>query len=173
MTPRGLAAAWLSLLHVLLLLSSHAPTAVAQLRIQYLDGDDGVDTRDCLTNSSIACKTLHYALDQPTITNLELRVRPGRYYYSNFDNQLLELIEPKNFILRGDPDDQGKVVFQCRNRIDNATYNNMAIIKGSNVTIEGITVENCGSTPAGIYALYGENLLVTNCTFRSVVAPEY
>ena len=47
--------------------------------------------------------TAYYALGQQNITNLELRVRPGWYFYGNRDDSALALTEPENFTLRRDP----------------------------------------------------------------------
>lgn len=150
--------------------------ATDQPHLRYLDAEQGEDISDCcLVNSSVPCKTLYYALQTCTdmtesISNLELRVRPGWYYYSNEESNESEIIvkEAKNFTLRGDPDKQGKIVFRCHVPFDNGSFNNLAIMGCSNVTIKGITVENCGPSPAGIYVRSVHRIVITNCTFRFV-----
>ena len=44
--------------------------------------------------------------------------------------------------------------------IDLDDYNNLAIFGGSNVKIVGITVESCGSYPAGIYVDSVQDILI-------------
>ena len=152
-------------------MATDQPQPKPQLR--YLDAEQGEDMSDCcLVNSSVPCKTLYYALQNcnnmtDSISNLELRVRPGWYYYSKDASEII-VKGANNFTLRGDPDKQGKIVFRCRIPFDNDSYNNLAIMGGSNVTIKGITVENCGPSPAGIYVESVHRIVITNCTFRFV-----
>ena len=157
--------AWLQFQLFLLLLSSHLLPA-AELQVRFLDAALGNDTPACLKSRGV-CKTAYYALSQ-NISNLELRVTRGVYYYSDEDNMTpsLTLTDPTNFTLMGDPKNQGRIVFRCRERIDEKRYNNLAIVGGCNVKIIGITVENCGPYPAGIYVNSVQSIHIANCTFR-------
>ena len=151
-----------------LLLTSHAPPAGAQLTVRYLDAENGTDAPDCITNGSVACKTLYYALDREDISNLELRVKPGSYNYSNLSISIIYLRGAENFTIRGDPDDEGEVVFRCRQLPPSQRFatGDLEIYDGANVTIMGITVENCGPNATGIFVEGVQSIFITNCTFR-------
>ena len=138
-------------------------------QIRYLDAENGSDVPECLDDpSTVACQNIYYALlgpqAQQPISNLELRIGPGTYYYSNETDEELSLYNATNIALLG----QGPgVVLRCREYIDNVQkYNNLAFFGGRNVEIAGLTVENCGAPPAGIYVRSVEEISLTNCTFR-------
>ena len=154
-------------LQILLVIFSHLPAVSAtRQQIRYLDNDRGHDNLECRNGATVSCKTLYHALDQQHLNNLELWVRPGEYNYTN-DTEL-RLINPENFTLRVDPNSTGEVIFRCPSYTDSKDYNGMAIIGGSNVKIEGITVEDCGPYAAGIYVKAVHDIIITNCTFRLV-----
>lgn len=120
-----------------------------------------MDTPDCITNNSVACKTLYYALNRPTdLINFDLRVRPGNYSVMN--DHPIHLRRPVNFTIRG----EGEVIFRCRGPTPYERFGDFAIYDGVNVNITGITVKNCGPNATGIYVERAENLRITNCTFR-------
>lgn len=136
-------------------------------QIRYLDADNGSDVPACLDDpSTVACQNIYYALLGPRqpISNLELRIGPGTYYYSNETDGGLFLHNATNVALLG----QGpRVVLRCREYIDDVErYDNLAFFGGRNVEMAGLTVENCGAPPAGIYVESVEEISLTNCTFR-------
>ena len=138
-----------------------------QRQIRYLDADNGSDVPECLDDpSTVACQNIYYALlgSRQPISNIELRIRPGTYYYSDETDGGLSLYNATNVALLG----QGPgVVLRCREYIDNVQrYDNLAFFGGRNVEIAGLTVENCGAPPAGIYVRSVEEISLTNCTFR-------
>ena len=161
MSPSSLA---VSLLLSCLLLIRQAKTT--QITVRYVDAENGMEGPECTTNRSVACKTLYDALSRKNINNFELRVRPGVYIYSNSTDKPIELRGAENFTIQRDPDDEGEVIFSCRGPTQFGTFGNLAILYGTNVTLMGITVENCGPNSSGIYVEKVQGLLVTNCTFR-------
>ena len=152
---------------LLLFFSRLLSVSATQQQIRYLDDENGHDSLECLNSTAVACKTLYYALGQQSLTNLELRVRPGEYNYTNGTE--LRLKNPEILTLRVDPANQGEVIFRCRSYTDDTKdYNNMAIIGGSKVRIEGITVKDCGPYAAGIYVKSVQDIIISNCTFKLV-----
>ena len=151
------------LLLLQLLLSCTVPAADAALTVRYVDMSSGRDGPECLANASLPCQSLHYALANQNISGLDVRVRPGGYVY-NPDGEIV-LVDPVNLTIRADPDMPGKVVFRCSGYKERE-FNNLAIFRGSNITITGITVEQCGSFPAGIFMDRSEDVLIKNCIFR-------
>ena len=152
--------------------SVSAAAATGERQIRYVDVENGRDEPECLGNAStsLACQNISYALLRPEqpLTNLELRIKPGTYYYSNETDGGLSLRNATNVTLRGEG--PGPVVLRCREYIDDDfRYDNLAFFGGRNVEIVGLIVENCGALPAGIYVRSVEEISLINCTFRSAI----
>ena len=151
------------LLLLQLLLSCTAPAADAALTVRYVDMSSGRDGPECLANASLPCQSLDYALANQSISGLDVRVRPGEYVYNPDRNTTVN--DAMDLTIRADPDRPRSVKFRC-SEPRQSEYNNLAIFRGSNITISGITVEECGSFSAGIYVEGSEDVLIRNCTFR-------
>ena len=163
-----------NMLFLLLVVSNipKAATAVEERQIRYVR-TNGSDIPQCLESKitpNEACKNIYYALraEQDPISHMELIISPGTYYVTDnltHPNQPLFVNDSTHFVLRGEG--EGNIVLRCRNSLDEkGKYNNLAFLRGGTVEIVGVTVENCGAVPAGIYIELVEEIKISNCTFR-------
>ena len=157
-----------------LVLVSISANAAGEHNVCYVDVENGCDEPQCCSDAR-PCKNIYHALNvalNPNdVSNLELRVKPGTYNWSKADIESLMLNNTTNFTLKSELGNslEGEVVFRCRNYTNaSGEYNNLAIIGGSNITIDGITVEGCGPLSSGIFVDSAEDITIVNCTFRSV-----
>ena len=147
----------LILLLLLPLLVAHGVVATTR----FVDAVNGHDDPSCLSNSNLACQTLGYALNNETSTGLDVQIRPGEYVLSDE----IKVEDAVSLSIRSDSARAGEVVVRCP-RPSERGFNNLAIIRGHNVTVAGITVEGCGPHPTGIYMQDVKDGLVKDCTFR-------
>ena len=135
--------------------------------LRYLHQTSGNDSAECLSVNpypSQACRTLGYAL-AGNITDLMLLIWPGTYEYTE---RQIGIRHHQNVLIQKMPESEGKVIFQCRAYSEDSS-NNLAFFAVENITISGITFEQCGPLSPGISADNSTNILVSKCTFRSVL----
>ena len=88
-------------------------------------------------------------------------MRPGEYVLSNE----VTVEDAVYLSIRADPARPGEVVVRCAEPLESG-YNNLAIYRGHNITVAGITVKDCGPWPAGIFMRDVKDGLVKDCIFK-------
>ena len=105
----------------------------------FISNSTGQNRPDCVTNSSLKCKTLDYVLR--IITNAS-KLRASTKIQVQ-DNQLLlenyNLTGLNNFVLSGDVKSPGRSVIKCK------SHRGLIILSSKDIVIESITFLNCGS----------------------------
>ena len=147
---------YLSLFHVALSLTQ-------SFTVRYLNEANGSDTLECdLPNQ--ACKSLTRVLSS-NISNFSLSiwVWPGNYSYQT--ETKISISTVRNLLIQKMPGYDGEVVFKCSSYNESA-YNGLEIYYAENVTISGISFEQCGSQSSGIYVVNTTEIQISNCTFR-------
>ena len=145
-------------------LFSAALSMAKPFTVRYLNRNNGNDTTDCLSASPTqACKTLRYALSG-NISHLNLLIWPEKYNYGAENG--IRISNAKNLLIEKMPNaSDGRVIFNC-NSYNESEYNNLAFFDVKNVTISGITFEECGPKSAAMYMRNCTGLQISECTFR-------
>lgn len=147
---------FLSLFHVALSLTQ-------SFTVRYLNEANGSDTSECdLPNQ--ACKSLTHVLSS-NISNFSLSiwVWPGNYSYQT--ETQIRISTVRSLLIQKIPGCDGEVIFKCSSYNESA-YNGLEIYYAENVTISGITFEQCGSQSSGIYVVNTTEIQISYCTFR-------
>ncbi len=181
--------AWLSTLVILatLLLSVGESTVIqdgipvnnlSDYTVRYLS-EDGNDTKSCLSDQGYSrsplnnatveyCGSLIYTLtgdyknESSNITNLVVIIQPGQY---TIGDQGIKIIRYKNIFLTKMPDTVGEVVFKCFQFLED-DFNNLYIVRGVNISLNGIVFTECGSFDSPVRLQHTLNVTISNCTFR-------
>ncbi len=84
---------------------------------------------------------------------------------------LIQVRNSSNVLVQKAPGYMGEVIFRCSAPLtnSNATFNNLAFLNGDNITVQGITVEECGPKESGIFVRYCNGIYFKDCIFRWVV----
>lgn len=147
---------YLSLFHVTLSLTQ-------SFTVRYLNEANGSDTLECdLPNQ--ACKTLTHVLSS-NVSNFSLSiwVWPGKYVYET--ETKINISNLRSLRIQKMPGCDGEVIFQCSSYNETA-YNGLEIYYAENVTISGITFEQCGPQSSGMYVVNTTEIQISECTFR-------
>lgn len=165
-------------------------TDVSQYTVRYVKSS-GEDTEECLHNqpypppsgcqsSGLAgsavthCRSIGYSLLEgcmnrnctPNVTrNLIVLFYPGTYEYG--ENRGVEVYDFTNLVIRRVPmcDESREVVFSCT-KLTESFYNNLYIVRATNLSIDGIVLANCGPKSPGAAIDNVHNAFFTNCEFR-------
>ena len=153
----------LAIMFLLAILLLCSPALITAQSVRYL-GENGSDSGACLTDitGEKPCRTLAYALGDETLVNFELRVFAGTYEYGENETATTGFA---NFSIRSVPGSSGDVVFRCSS-FSNEQFNDLSLYNGTNFSIHGITVQECGQMSAGIFIENTDGVFVSNCTFR-------
>ena len=147
---------YLSLFHASLLLTQ-------SFTVQYLNEANGSDTSECDLPIQ-ACKTLTRVLSS-NVSNFSLSiwVWPGKYVYET--QTTINISHLRDLRIQKMPGCDGEVIFQCSSYNETA-YNGLEIYYAENVTISGITFEQCGPQSSGLYVVNTTEIQISWCTFR-------
>ena len=145
-------------------LFSAALSMAEPFTVRYLNGNHGNDTTDCLSTlpTKPACKTLRYALNG-NISHLNLLIWPEKYNYGT-ENEI-NISNARNLLIEKMPNMSGRVIFNCSS-YNESEYNNLAFYDAKNITISGITFEECGPKSAAMFMENCTGLQISECTFR-------
>ena len=103
----------------------------------------GNNTPECKKNPSFACATLDYVLQggKEIQNNTEIRIFPGKHSLVN--DTSFESV--KDFKIVGVEGKRSEIVIACANTTDVETRVGFRFVRSSDITLEGITVQNCGA----------------------------
>ena len=147
---------YLSLFHAALSLTQSST-------VRYLNEANGSDTSECDVPNK-ACKTLSRVLSS-NVSNFSLSiwVWPGKYVYET--ETKISISNLKDLLIQKMPGCDGEAIFQCSSYNETA-YNGLEIYYAENVTISGITFQQCGPQSSGMYVVNTTEIQVSECTFR-------
>lgn len=161
-----------------------SPSFGAEITVDPLLGEDAPV---CLSNTSVPCKSLAFAvyrrivekndtifesLHEEEMTNVVFVLRPGTYQA----NVPILIMNATNVTIRAE-DPLNETIFRCVNFPYNGTgdvygpngtymFDDLRIIHSEGVVLEGLIFERCGPVTSAVFVSRSMDITVRNCTFR-------